>query len=75
MKLNEFVEDLQTLAAAHPNAQMHFEWVEAMGNGTCTVKAEFVDVKILDGIATLRLTEPGRAEEIKEWDHCIGETK
>ena len=64
MKLQELLVQLRKLARSHPDAEVHFNLVEYVGNGTSTSGAEFVDARSVGADVTIRVTEPGRVADV-----------
>jgi hypothetical protein len=68
MKIKDLAVEFQRLVCSNPNADVRFEFEEYIGNGTSTTEVAFVDVKLEHGFVIVRVTEPGRVEEVKECD-------
>ncbi len=58
MKIRELILELQNLARSNPEADLRFESVEYLGNGTCSTEAGFVDAKSTGDSITIRLAVP-----------------
>lgn len=77
MKLTKLLADLQVLSDAHPNVDVDFKWIEYIGNGTTTRSVAYLDAKIVDDHAVIRMTDPDpvEMEKVLECDRALAEAE
>jgi hypothetical protein len=67
MKPNQLIVKLRKLADAHPDADLHFEWLEHVGNGTLSHGMAFVATRLIGGRVTISMARPTELEDVQRY--------
>jgi hypothetical protein len=66
MKIQELINDLEKIKAAHPESNVSFEWLEYLVNNYESRRCGIVDCRYDEGCAKIRIASPLDISNLKE---------